>query len=46
MVAEGGGTMHQSTVLLYDPDDLTHVIFTSGAQPDAMAHDLEKVARA
>ena len=46
MVAEEGGTMHQSTVLLYGPDDLTHVIFTSGAEPDAMAHDLEKVARA
>jgi hypothetical protein len=46
MVAEEGGTMHQSTVLLYGPDDLTHVIFTSAAQPDAMAHDLGKVARA
>ena len=46
MVAEEGGTMHQSTVLLYGPDDLTHVIFTSGAEPDAMAYDLEKVARA
>lgn len=46
MVAEEGGTMYQSTVLLYGPDDLTHVIFTSGAEPDAMAHDLEKVARA
>jgi hypothetical protein len=38
--------MHQSTVLLYGPDDLTHSVFTSGAEPDAMAHDLEKVARA
>ena len=46
MVAEEGGTMYQSTVLLYGPDDLTHVIFTSGAEPDAMAHDLERVARA
>jgi hypothetical protein len=35
--------MHQSTMLLYD---LTHLIFTSGAEPDAMAHDLERVARA
>lgn len=46
MVAEAGGTMHRSTVLLYVPDDLTHVIFTSGAEPDAMARDLEKVAGA
>ncbi len=38
--------MHQNTVLLYGPDDLTRVIFISGAQPDAMAHDLERVARA
>ena len=38
--------MHQSTVLLYGPDELTHVIFTSGAEPDAVAHDLERVARA
>ena len=45
-VAEEGSTMHQSTVLLYGPDDLTHVILTSGAEPDAMAHGLEKVARA
>lgn len=43
MVAEEGGTMHQSTVLRYGPDDLTHVIFTSGAEPDAMAHELQKV---
>ena len=46
MVAEEGGTMHPSTVLLYGPDDLTHVIFTSGAEPDARAHDLEKVTGA
>jgi hypothetical protein len=46
MVAEESGTMRQSTVLLCGPDDLTHLIFTSGAQPDAMAHDLEGVARA
>jgi hypothetical protein len=38
--------MHQSTVLLYGPDDLTHSVFICGAAPDAMAHDLEKVARA
>jgi hypothetical protein len=46
MMAEEGGTMHQSTVMLYGPDDLTHGIFTNGAEPDAMAHDLEKVATA
>ena len=46
MVGEEGGTMPQSTVLLYGPDDLTHVIPTSCAEPDAMAHDLGKVARA
>ena len=46
MVAEEGGAMHQSTVLVYGPDDLTLVIPTSGAEPDAMAHDLEKVTGA
>lgn len=44
MPAEQSGTLHESTVWLYGPDDLAHVIFTNGATPAAMAHDLRKVA--
>jgi protein SCO1/2 len=44
MPAEENGTMHESTVHLYGPDDLARVIFTSGAKPEEMAQDLQLVA--
>jgi protein SCO1/2 len=44
MPAEENGTLHEGTVWLYGPDDLAHLVFTSGATPDGIAHDLRKVA--
>ena len=44
MVAEEDGTMHESTVLLYGPDDLARVISTKGFEPEEMARDLRAVA--
>lgn len=44
MPAEEDGTLHEGTVHLYGPDDLARVIFTSGTEPEEMAHDLQLIA--
>ncbi|WP_409332002.1 SCO family protein [Trujillonella humicola] len=43
-LAEGDGTMHATTLLMFGPDDVARVVFAAGDTSDEIAQDLEVVA--
>lgn len=43
-LAEGDGTMHATTLLMFGPDDVARVVFTAGDTSGEIAQDLQTVA--